>query len=118
MIWEEYKKLLPKYSDKDLKFIEAGFELAQIAYEDRKRASGEEYICHPIEVSLSVAKIGLDPNAVITALLHEAMEKSLIEIKTIRKKFQKVSLKTKYYSPEIHFSSRVLPKIYDSRWKI
>ncbi len=41
-----------------------------------------------------------------------------VSFETIRKKFQKVSLKTKYYSPEIHFSSRVLPKIYDSRWKI
>lgn len=87
MIWEEYKKLLPKYSDKDLKFIEAGFELAQIAYEDRKRASGEEYICHPIEVSLSVAKIGLDPKAVAAALLYHAMENNSIELKTIRKKF-------------------------------
>ncbi len=87
MTWEEYKKLLPKYSDKDLKFIEAGFELAQIAYEDRKRASGEEYICHPIEVSLNVAKIGLDPKAIVAALLYHAMENNSIELKTIRKKF-------------------------------
>lgn len=30
----------------------------------------------------------------------------------INKKFKKINLKTKYYSPEIHFSSQVLPKHY------
>lgn len=31
-------------------------------------------------------------------------------LKKIEKKFQKLNIKTKYYSPEIHFSSSVLPK--------
>jgi len=30
----------------------------------------------------------------------------------LKKRFSKLSLKTKYYSPEIHFSSKVLPKIF------
>ncbi len=87
MTWEEYKKFLPRYEEKDFKFIEAGFEFAQTAHQDQKRASGEDYIVHPVEVSLSVARIGLDPKAVTAALLHDTIEDTSTEFKTIRKKF-------------------------------
>ncbi len=87
MTWEEYKNLLPKYPDEDLKFIEAGFEFAEHAHENQKRDSGENFITHPIEVSLKTACIGLDPKAVTAALLHDTVEDSPTELKTIRKKF-------------------------------
>ncbi len=35
-----------------------------------------------------------------------------IDFKKIKEKYKKLNLKTKYYSPEIHFASLVLPKIY------
>ena len=35
-----------------------------------------------------------------------------ISFKKIKEKYKKLKLKTKYYSPEIHFSSTVLPKSY------
>ena len=85
--WEEYRKRLPKYPDKDLKLIEAGFELAKTAHEGQKRTSGEDYIAHPIEVSLKTAKIGLDPKAITAALLHDTVEDTSTELKTVRKKF-------------------------------
>ena len=85
--WEEYKKRLPKYSDKDLKFIAAGFELASNSHQNQKRASGEDYITHPIEVSLKTAGIGLDAKAVTAALLHDTVEDTSTDLKTIRKKF-------------------------------
>lgn len=87
MTWEEYKKLLPKFSDKDLKFIEMGFELAAFSHQGQKRVSGEDYITHPIEVSLKIAEIGLGPKAIIAALLHDIVEDSPTDLKTIRKKF-------------------------------
>ena len=87
MTWEEYKKRLPKYADKDLKFIAAGFELASNSHQNQKRASGEDYITHPIEVSLKTAKIGLDAKAVTAALLHDTVEDTSTDLKIIRKKF-------------------------------
>ncbi len=87
LTWEEYKKRLPKYPDKDLKFIEAGFELAKTSHEGQKRASGEDYIIHPIKVSLKAAEIGLDPKAVCAALLHDTVEDTSVDIKTVKKKF-------------------------------
>ena len=87
MTWEEYKKVLPRYPEKDLKFIEVGFDLATKAHEGQKRASGENYIVHPIQVSLGIAEIGLDPKAVTAALLHDTVEDTSTDIKTVRKKF-------------------------------
>jgi guanosine-3',5'-bis(diphosphate) 3'-pyrophosphohydrolase len=87
MTWEEYKKLLPKFSDEDLKFIREGFELASSAHEGQKRVSGEDFIVHPIKVSLKAAEIGLDAKAITAALLHDTAEDTLTELKTIRKKF-------------------------------
>ena len=87
MTWEEYKKQLPQYTDEDLKFIESGFELASLSHQGQKRASGEEYIIHPIEVSLKTAEIGLDAKAVTAALLHDTVEDTSTDLKTVKKKF-------------------------------
>lgn len=35
-----------------------------------------------------------------------------VDLKNIKKRFKKISLKTKYYSPEIHQSSAVLPQVF------
>jgi len=87
MTWEEYKKQLPQYTDEDLKFIKSGFELASLSHQGQKRASGEEYIIHPIEVSLKTAEIGLDAKAVTAALLHDTVEDTSTDLKTVKKKF-------------------------------
>ncbi len=87
MTWEEYKKNLPQCAETDLKLIEAAFEFARSAHENQKRASGEDYIIHPINVSLNTAKIGLDAKAIMAALLHDVAEDCKIDLKTIRKKF-------------------------------
>lgn len=88
MTWEEYKNLLlKKYCEKDLEFIENGFMFAQEAHQGQKRASGEPFFTHPIEVSLRVAELGLDPKAVVAALLHDTIEDSATNLKTIKKKF-------------------------------
>ena len=87
MIWEEYRKLLPNYPEKDLNFIRQGFEFALEAHHGQKRASGEDYIIHPIEVSLKVAEIGLDAKAVAAALLHDTVEDTSTDLKTVKKKF-------------------------------
>lgn len=87
MTWEEYKKLLPDYPERNLNFIRQGFEFALEAHQGQKRVSGEDYIGHPIEVSLKAAEIGLDSKAITAALLHDTVEDSSVDLKTIRKKF-------------------------------
>ncbi len=85
--WKEYKKHLSRFAEKDLKLIEDSFEFASKAHENQRRASGEDYINHPIEISLKAAELGLDAKAVAAAILHDTVEDTPIELKTIRKKF-------------------------------
>jgi GTP pyrophosphokinase len=87
MTWEEYKKNLPECSAEDLNLVKEGFEFAQTAHQEQKRVSGEDYIIHPIEVSLKAAEIGLDPKAITAALLHDTVEDSSVDLKTVKKKF-------------------------------
>jgi len=48
----------------------------------------------------------------------KAVDFGKLQRKEIEEKFENLKLKTKYYSPEIHFCSQVLPKFYDSKKKI
>ncbi|MBI4114763.1 MAG: RelA/SpoT family protein [Candidatus Niyogibacteria bacterium] len=89
MTWIEYKKQLPKshFSKEDLNLLEAAFLYATKAHERQKRHSGDDYILHPIAVSLKVAEIGLDSQTIAAALLHDTVEDKGAELKEIRKRF-------------------------------
>jgi len=89
MTWEEYNKKLPQneFDTKNLKLLEDAFLFAEKVHEGQKRYSGEEYISHPIAVSLKVASIGMDARTVAAALLHDIVEDKGIALKDIRKQF-------------------------------
>ena len=68
--------------------ITRAFELSLEAHKHDLRSSGEPYFGHPFEVAMVVAKeIALDDITVASALLHDVVEDTEIEISTIRKEF-------------------------------
>lgn len=76
------------------KLIEAAFDFAKMAYKDKNRLSGENYIHHAVRVASTLDKMGLDPITVAFGILHDAMDDRIgpareIEIKAIEKKFGK-----------------------------
>ncbi len=74
----------------DEKFLAKGFEFAIEAHKNDRRASGDEYITHPFEVALIVAKeIPLDDVTVVSALLHDTIEDTAISVELLRKEFGK-----------------------------
>ncbi|PIR69689.1 MAG: hypothetical protein COU47_01190 [Candidatus Niyogibacteria bacterium CG10_big_fil_rev_8_21_14_0_10_46_36] len=89
MTWDEYKEKLPhnEFEIKDLKLLEDAFLFAEGAHKNQKRHSGEQYILHPIAVSLKVASIGMDVRTVAAALLHDTIEDKGAALKDIQKKF-------------------------------
>lgn len=89
MIWEEYKEKLDGYKAglDDRTLIERAFFFAVLAHEGQKRFSGDDYITHPIAVSLKVASFRLDAAAISAALLHDAVEDKGTTLREIRKKF-------------------------------
>src|SRR3546814_6369059 len=53
----------------------------------QKRASGDPYFSHPVEVAGLITELKLDQQAIITALLHDTVEDTLATIEEIEKLF-------------------------------
>jgi len=81
------KDNLPSVNEK---MIEKAFHLSYESHKNDFRASGEPYFNHPYEVAMIVAKeIPLDDISVISALLHDVVEDSGINIDFIAREFNK-----------------------------
>lgn len=89
MSWEEYEEKLCQLNivQKDREFLKKAFELADKVHKGEKRLSGEDYITHPIAVSLMLAELKMDINSVAAGLLHDTVERSPETLKIIKKNF-------------------------------
>ncbi len=56
-------------------------------YDGRHEAQGGPAALHPIRVARAVAEIGGDPEMVVAALLHDAVEDKLIQLDNIERLF-------------------------------
>jgi len=63
------------------------FEFAKKAHSGMKRASGEDYILHPLEVAHTIYNWGLDESSVAAAFLHDVVEDTKYSLKEIKKNF-------------------------------
>ena len=54
--------------------IEKAFLFAQEKHKDQKRNSGEPYFTHAVAVAENCAKLGMDTETIIGALLHDVLE--------------------------------------------
>ena len=73
-------------ADEDM--IRRAFMLGYWAHRNDRRASGERFITHPIEVAVIVARdIGFDDISVVSALLHDTVEDTEFSLDLIREEF-------------------------------
>jgi GTP diphosphokinase / guanosine-3',5'-bis(diphosphate) 3'-diphosphatase len=91
-ILRRYRKLLrdakPILKDGDAKLIKRAFYTSMEAHKDMRRKSGEPYIYHPLAVAqIAVEEIGLGTTSIISALLHDVVEDTEMEIADIRREF-------------------------------
>ncbi len=92
IILREYRKLLrsakPFLKDDDAKLIKKAFNLAAESHKDMRRKSGEPYILHPLAVAqIVVEEIGLGTTSIVSALLHDVVEDTQLEVEDIEKEF-------------------------------
>ncbi len=77
-MFTEMKPLLDYISEGDKNYdiekLKKAFLYAKELHANQFRLSGEPYICHPVEVALIVAKLGLDTDSICAALLHDTVE--------------------------------------------
>jgi len=91
-IIRRYRKLLrhakPILNDGDAKIIKKAFSTSLEAHKDMRRRSGEPYIYHPLEVAqICIDEIGLGTTSIVSALLHDVVEDTEIELQDINRLF-------------------------------
>lgn len=67
--------------------IEKAYLFAARAHAGQLRASGEDYIIHPLGVALVLAEIGLDTDTIIAALLHDVVEDTEVTLAELTDEF-------------------------------
>ena len=83
---ELFNDLSSKFIDnKDL--LEKAYNFASDGHMNQKRASGEPYITHPLQVALYLSDLSMDLETIIAAILHDLIEDTDITYKNIKKEF-------------------------------
>ncbi|MCY3546304.1 MAG: bifunctional (p)ppGpp synthetase/guanosine-3',5'-bis(diphosphate) 3'-pyrophosphohydrolase [Gemmatimonadetes bacterium] len=81
-------RAMEQYADRlDIDTIRAAYEVADEAHAGQRRASGEPFINHAVEVATIVAELQLDTASVISALVHDVVEDTVVSIHGIREIF-------------------------------
>ena len=71
----------------DLDLIRRAWTFCMQQHEGQKRASGEPYIIHPLEVCQILADLKMDSTAIAAGLLHDAVEDTDVTSPEIAKRF-------------------------------
>lgn len=58
----------------DFSMIEKAYEIGKEAHKDQYRKSGEPYFIHPLNVAIILAKLRLDKETIVAAILHDVVE--------------------------------------------
>lgn len=73
--------------EQDLMLIREAYDFADQAHMGQIRKSGEPYILHPLAVADIVLDMHLDVISIVTALLHDVVEDTTVDLQTVRDKF-------------------------------
>jgi guanosine-3',5'-bis(diphosphate) 3'-pyrophosphohydrolase len=71
----------------DLEIIRQAWHFCLQQHEGQKRASGEPYVVHPLEVGLVLADLKMDSTAIAAGLLHDAVEDTDVTTEEIEERF-------------------------------
>jgi GTP pyrophosphokinase len=71
----------------DLEIIRQAWAFCLQQHEGQKRASGEPFVVHPLEVGLVLAELKMDSTAIAAGLLHDAVEDTDVTTEEIEERF-------------------------------
>jgi GTP diphosphokinase / guanosine-3',5'-bis(diphosphate) 3'-diphosphatase len=81
------EKVADNRPNPDIELIRRAYLFSALHHKGQKRASGEPYLVHPLEVADILADMRLDEVSVSTGLLHDVVEDTLVDLDTIRHYF-------------------------------
>src|SRR5947199_6008113 len=73
--------------DADEALLNKAYVYAMKAHGKQFRASGDPYFAHPLEVAAILTDLKLDVPTIVTALLHDTIEDTLVTYEDIRAQF-------------------------------
>ena len=71
----------------DLEMIEKAYIFCASVHKGQVRLSGEPYLQHPLEVAGIMVDLNLDSAAIVTGLLHDTVEDTLVTLEEIKERF-------------------------------
>lgn len=81
---------IKKYNkNTNIELIEKAFNLAKEKHKGQVRNSGEEYIIHPVEVSIILASLEMDDETICAGLMHDVLEDTDYTKEEMESKFGK-----------------------------
>ncbi|MDE3103971.1 MAG: bifunctional (p)ppGpp synthetase/guanosine-3',5'-bis(diphosphate) 3'-pyrophosphohydrolase [Acidobacteriota bacterium] len=87
----KFEKLLATVKENrpgdDLELIRKAWAFCLMQHEGQKRASGEPYVIHPLEVGQVLAELKMDATAIAAGLLHDAVEDTNVTSAEIARRF-------------------------------
>src|SRR5438093_2179782 len=86
-IEEICEKVRRNHPQADLNLLRRAYFFSAREHRGQKRASGEAYLVHPLEVANILADMRLDAVSVSTGLLHDVVEDTLADANTVRQYF-------------------------------
>lgn len=81
------EKVEQNHPGSDVETIRKAYLFSAMHHRGQKRASGEPYLIHPLEVADILADMRLDGISISTGLLHDVVEDTLVDLDTIRSYF-------------------------------
>lgn len=74
-LFEPLKELVSNYLSKvQIDLLKQAYIVARDAHDGQMRSSGDPYITHPVAVAINLAKMNLDHETIMAALLHDVIE--------------------------------------------
>lgn len=85
--YELVERVLSYAPDADEAMLNRAYVYTVQKHGSQKRASGDPYFSHPVEVAGLMTELKLDVETIITALLHDTVEDTLATVDEIEKLF-------------------------------
>src|SRR5262245_19687574 len=85
---DDLLQLLPdSWPPTEADYIRRAFAVADQAHAGQKRASGEPYVQHCLQVAAILAELKMHPTVVAAGLLHDTVEDTALTLEDIQRDF-------------------------------
>lgn len=85
--YESLKQATEGFLEGDREYIDRAYRFACKSHEGQMRCSGQPYVVHPILVAQIVARLGMDKESIVAALLHDVIEDTDVTYEEVKQKF-------------------------------